>query len=809
MSDDKPTSSKSTKYTEKYWKDQLTRSRDAHKDFFDRGDESLDVYSRRKSLTDVKRELGVWWYIIETILPVYCSRIPKVEVQLRKKAGSIYDQIASISLERATQFALDEHFDFLSETITAAKSFLLTGRGILWARYDARMRDEAIDYPVMQDPNTGQILDFNGNPIDTKNIEIEQEEDGSLVAHERLKAKDDEVALLESIYFKDFLVSPARAEREVEWKSRRAYLDRDEVEEKFGSKIAQDVKYDIVPEDVKRNTKLRDSYATEGKAEFFEVWCKKSGKVYWINERGSKTIIESSEPPLAFVDFFPCVEINANLDTTSIVPVSDYWHVRDTVLEIERLTTRMHGLVQAIRVSGVYDSTFGDDLEQLLSGDFVLRPMKRWPSYKTKGGMASMIEMFDINPYVNALQTVADARERALQNLYEVMKASDIVRGVTDAQETAAAQELKSGWSSFGLRVRQNQFTKFVSDGITKVAHIIATQFDEPHIASMCDADELLSSAQLDPAAQGATWPAIAESIKQGVEGYRIQITSDSLVQMNEQQEKSERMELLGATGQFLQQAKDFIAENPAMAPYAGEMMRFVNRSFKAGKELEATLDGSISAVTQAVEASANQPPPPDPTVIQAQSDLQIAQIQAQTKENELMMNAQIKSQESAISSAKAEVEFQVKREEIELKKQELMLAYEKLQVEQAKIGAEIEIAKTKVQLDTEKAQGEMDKNSVQFQFDSYVAKSDMQAEQQRLAIESYRVKLVEYEKLLEERRLSEQHNLERQKLSESKKLPPIHINVDANKPTKSRKRAKVIRDEKGDLAGVEYEDGE
>ena len=102
------------KFDGNYWRDQIVRSKDAHKDFFDRAKESINQYSRKSDIADVKRRLGVWWYVVESILPVYCSRIPKVEVQLRKKAGNVIDQVACVSLERATQFCLDDHFDFLN-----------------------------------------------------------------------------------------------------------------------------------------------------------------------------------------------------------------------------------------------------------------------------------------------------------------------------------------------------------------------------------------------------------------------------------------------------------------------------------------------------------------------------------------------------------------------------------------------------------------------------------------------------------------------------------------------------------------------
>ena len=66
------------------------------------------------------------------------------------------------------------------------------------------------------------------------------------------KIKDAEKAILERLHYKDYLVSPCRLPTEIEWKARRAFLDKDEVTNMFGKDIAKDGKFDVYPEDFSR-----------------------------------------------------------------------------------------------------------------------------------------------------------------------------------------------------------------------------------------------------------------------------------------------------------------------------------------------------------------------------------------------------------------------------------------------------------------------------------------------------------------------------------------------------------------------------
>ena len=304
------------KYTGGWWNSQLSAAEDRHSKFFEDARESIQVFKARKDLSDTQRRLNVWWYIINTLIPAYYSSTPKAEVNLRKRVGGLKYQLGAVVLERNTQFAMDEHFDFDLVGYNAALQFLLTGRGILWARYEADFEMEEVEIALLQTP--GGLVDAQGNPFTGDEKSIIQSPEGMLFAKMEIEVKDDEKAILDCIQYDDFLTSDARNESEIEWKARRAYLSRYEAKEMFGEEVADKLSFDAFPEALKRN-KIDEVNKYEGKAELYEIWCRESDKVYWMQKKGEQSILEEGEVPVEFEGFWPCSVINQSIDPDNVI----------------------------------------------------------------------------------------------------------------------------------------------------------------------------------------------------------------------------------------------------------------------------------------------------------------------------------------------------------------------------------------------------------------------------------------------------------------------------------------------------------
>lgn len=723
------TSSKSDlaveRYSPEFWASEIRLGLKRHDTFFQDAKESIDVYNARHKWADLKleRRISCWWYVTNTILPAYYSSTPKVRSELRKKAGTQAHQMTSLILERGTQYAMDEFFDFDDVALGSALEFLLTGRGIIWCRYEADIDEGEKEFALLKD-GRGGLLDAQGNPYEGDHSKLTTTEAGA-TGMQPYKEKKGERAVLELVNHRDYLTGDGRNRAEVEWRARRAYMSRERVES-LGLSFGNDLKFNSYPELLEERSSEKDKTKYEGKAELWEIHCIATGKMYWADIDGKAS--DSCDPSLSFEDFYPCVEIAASTDPTSVIPVSDYVHVRDIVIETERLTTRIHYAIEAVRANFAYDAVMEDTIQGLISGDLKGIPVKNWPSQVRRGGLAGAIEYHNVDPYIKALQILVDARTEAFNRLCDAMKASDLMRGISDPTKTATANRLESSWSSLGLIVRQNQFAKFIGDAIGKLASTIAQTFDPERIFEMADAAELFQQSPNVPREE------VIQIIRNDTERmYRIQVSSDSMVALDERQDRQDRADLMSSAGAFFEQLEGIIKEYPPVAPFGIGLMQYVCRSYKGGKELEPLFLQMTNVVSQMAQQKTEQQAqmPPSPGVIEAQTRVQIAQMQSQDAHQKTLLELQRMQQDAAMDKMKFQLDYETKIKELEIRADEVRISL--LQV-QEKAAADAVTAGIQKDLNETKAV----------------------IEQQRVEIEKQHVQLTAFEKLLQEKRLNQ-----------------------------------------------------
>lgn len=838
--------SKGNKYSEKWWKSQLTHVEEKRKKFIENAEESIRVFNAQKqaiSLSDAERKLNVWWYIINTLVPAFYSSTPKAEVNLKKRTGGIPHELGAVVLERNTQYAMDTHFDFDQVGYQAALQWLLTGQSVLWSRYVPKFQTVMQEIALIKDPS-GQLFDAQGNIFDGDTTNA-KEQGNILIVSTEIEQKVSEKAILEIVQYNDYFCSDARTESEIEWQARRAFLDREQAESMFGSDVADELSYDSFPEVIKKDIARKDD-KFEGKAEVYEIWCEASNKVYWLQKSGDKCIIETSEPPIKFEKFYPCSVVRQSLDPDSVIPISDFAHCKDQILEVERLTTRIHAVTQAIRTNTLYDATLGNQVEQLMTGDLKLIPVTNWPSYKTRGGISSGMETMNIEAYVKALQVLQTARTSALEQLYETLKVSDLLRGTSEQYKSATASRLENQWSSLGLIVRQNMFCKFVSDAISNLGTIIAEQFDENTLFEIGDADGLLAPLVQEPPPQEmppqdpnapveavapspmAMFPSPEEQIMQmkaqildilrdpTKRSYRIHITSDSMVAIDQAQQQQEAATLIQGAGAFFDQMRGLITEYPPLLGFSIAFFQNMIKRYKGGKELDGIFTSAlnqIGEIARAKEEAAKQPPPPDPKMQEMQGRLQIAQIEAEAR----LQVTQIQSQDAQTKNIIANQEMQVRMQKEQLAAQ---LDMQKAQLEQYIAEQELALKQQELQIKASSVQVEMAK--VQAMASSEQTKNDIKAESvrltgllevQKLEAQQMEFRLSQQEKLMEERRLAAEQQLEaiRIQMEKTATIPkevssPTPIVINNVIPKQGKRRASMISDELGNIAGIELD---
>ena len=147
---------------------------------------------------------------------------------------------------------------------------------------------------------------------------------------------------------------------------------------------------------------------------------------------------------------------------------------------------------------------------------------------------------------------------------------------------------------------------------------------------------------------------------------FRIEVTSDSMIYQDEQQEKQDRMAFLQAVGGFIQQAVPMVQQAPELAPMALEMLKFGVTAFKAGKQLEGIIDETADKLRIAAQQAEGQPKP-------MPIELQKAQMDSQAKMQQMQMQSQLEQQKmmAQMELEKAKQEYQAQENQLKFQLEE------------------------------------------------------------------------------------------------------------------------------------------
>jgi hypothetical protein len=170
---------------------------------------------------------------------------------------------------------------------------------------------------------------------------------------------------------------------------------------------------------------------------------------------------------------------------------------------------------------------------------------------------------------------------------------------------------------------------------------------------------------------------------------FRIEVAADSLVQIDENQMKQDRLQFLQTFGGFFQQSMPVVQNIPELAPMMVELMKFGISAFKQSRQIEGTLDVALDQIKQ----SQGQPRP-NPEAEQAQAAAQAEQGKAQ-------MQMQMEQSKMQLEQAKLQQQMQI----------EQMKAQNQAQLEQMKqqFEAQMQTQEAQQRQDAEKYKADLD----------------------------------------------------------------------------------------------------
>jgi hypothetical protein len=616
---------------------------------------------------------NILWSNVQTIQPAIFARLPRPDVSRRFRDNDPIGRVASMMLERALEFEIEHYGDYKSAMNNAVLDRLLGGRGVSWVRYEPHF---SADEPG--EPDDGFQVTEDSDESETPEGE----------ANENPERIEYECAPVDYVHWKEFGHSPgARTWEEVTCVWRKVYMSRPALVERFGEELGYKIPLDTKPADDKNSYKPMDGLY---EAVIYEIWDKETGKVLWISKSLGK-IIDERDDPLQLENFFPCPKpLYSTLTTDSLEPIPDFVIYQDQARELDTLCDRIDGLINALKVRGVYDAS-SSELQRLFSEgeNNTLIPVDNWMAFAEKQGMKGAIDLVDITPFAQALNQCYMAMEQVKGQIYELMGIADIQRGQTDPNETLGAQIIKSNNASGRLKTMQHSVVDFATTILSIKAQIICNHFTDETLVQISGAMQLSDQdKQLIP-------QAIALLRDQASKNFRIEVTSDSMIYQDEQQEKADRMAFLQAVGGFMSQAVPMVQNTPELAPMALEMLKFGVTAFKAGKQLEGIIDETADKLRIMSQQSQGQPKPPPPEVMKMQMQMQIEQAKMQARQGEMQAQAQLEQ-------AKLQGQMQLEKAKQEYQAQENQLKFQ-LEEQRNQMDREIEMKVAQMKMMTER----------------------------------------------------------------------------------------------------------
>jgi hypothetical protein len=598
----------------------------------------------RNQNTNETAKFNILWSNVQTLIPSVYARLPKADVSRRFGDNDPVARVASQLIERALDFEIEHYTDFRSTMRHAVEDRFLGGRGVAWVRYEPHVR-------AQDEPEDGfQVTEDVDEPEGNERIKNTMTLDGAI--GEELEPQEEieyECAPTDYVHWKDFGHSVARTWEEVTQVWRWVYMTKESLIERFGEETAKSIPLDAGPETNKQ-------YSTQSKdftrAKICELWDKESGKVYWIS-KSSPNILDERDDPLQLENFFPCAKpLYATMTSDTLVPVPDFVLYQDQATDLDILTDRIDGLVKALRVRGVYDASQPTLQRLLTEGDNnTLIPVDKWMAFSEKGGLKGSIDLLPIDTLANALLQCYRAMNEIKTQIYEITGISDIIRGQGAASETATAQQIKGQYAGLRLRSMQEDVALFASELFQLKAQVICTKFQPSTILQYAAAEAM------QPADQALIPQALMLLKDKPLRSFRIQVDSDSLVQIDENQNKRDRVEFLQAMGGFLTQALPMGQQAPELVPMLIELVKFGVGAYKKAAPIEGTIDQAMQELQMKQQQAAQQPPPPNPEVMKMQAEQQFEQMKMQVAAQADQMRAQADGQ---IAQSKAQTEMQI-----------------------------------------------------------------------------------------------------------------------------------------------------
>jgi hypothetical protein len=686
----------------RHWINEISAAKRREKDFRREGERINSIYDGKER---EKIPFNILFSNTETLVPAVYSMVPRPVVERRFKDEDATGKAAAVAAQRMLSFLLDTNIDgyetFDNGMKAAVQNAALPGRGVTAVKYDADVVDVEEDAEDDEDSS-----DSDGG------FEIEA-----------TPYMQSELVCLDSIQWDRVWFGYARTWSKVPWVAYETHLDREECEKLFGHEKAAKIAYTTGEE---REDDADDFHSADDDEQnigerktalIYQIWDKAGGRrVRYVSPQFKDDFLADEPDPLGLTGFFNCPKPLQFVEgATDMIPIALYSLYEQQAKELNNLSRRIINVIDAIKAKGIYDSSLGEDIQNILQAcENELVPADKGSSLAAEKGMQNAIWFWPVEKLIVVLQQLYVAREACKKVIYEITGIADIMRGSSNASETLGAQEIKQQWGTLRLKRLQKEVQRYARDLLRMMLEVAAQKFSIETWAKMTGlpfvtADQRSQASQMaqimqqqatqqaqmaqaqgmqppppprpDPQMQFAldapVWEEVLELLRDDIQrAYRIDIETNTTIEAEATEDQKQIAEVMNALAQYLNGVSPLVMSGALPFEASQGMMMAIVRRFRFGPEIEDYIkkmqppqpkdDGKGAAEAAKMQAEA-----------QKLQDMQKA-LQAETKAAQDSIVQQQADAQRSIDDAKRDAEAELQRQSQSLEMERAQFEFDK-----------------------------------------------------------------------------------------------------------------------------------
>lgn len=714
-----------------YWSTQIAAALKREEKFRKRARRALEIYQLDRETTDAYESevpFNILYSNTETMLPALYNEVPRPIVSRRYKDDNALAKAGAEALQRGLSYSIDNPtagYESLHPMLeNAVLSALVPGRGITRFRYDADIKEyntkkDTGDDDALRDGDIDGEEPAAGGRQQTQTA-IQQTDSQQAQDYAQPPEVHNEAVCASVVQWDRIVYGYAKRWDRVPFVAFEFNMTKKDVEKAFGKSWT--TKLTFSNKDEKDSEAGDDQKRAEATCRVWEIWHKTNREVCFYAEGYQDSLVRTVPDPLGLSGFFPIPEpLTMFIRVEGLVPVPLYGFYQKQAQELNRLTVRIEKVVGALKVRGFYDKGLGEIANLLVEDDNTLLPAVGVGRMQGEGqSLDKSIWLMPLEKLAAVLQQLQQQREAVKAVIYEITGISDILRGASQASETATAQNIKNQWGTLRLKKAQKRVQRYVRDCFRIMAEIMAEKFGEDTFAKMTGLPYLptaqkeqlkqqvaalqmqVQQQQLSaggPPAPGGppsppaqapgtttqeppapdpmqlqlqqlqaqlavpSWGEVLGLLKDELlRGFSIDVETNSTIDPEAAEDRQALGEMMQAFSGTLQQYVPAVQQGIIPMPVFKAMMKNISKRFQFGNEME-----------DAVNQMPDQLPPqgPDPKQVEQQAkQAQQAMDAAQKKE----LQVQQREQELQLEERQIESSKQMALKEIDMREKEALM---------------------------------------------------------------------------------------------------------------------------------------